>query len=552
MEGRKFSSSAAVVIYVRDFLSRYEPTRCATSSPSPARRHQDTDFTWAEFVRRNNDELVAGWGNLVNRSISMAAQELRRDPGGRRADRRRPRAAGHGRRPASTRSATCSAARGRRRPSARRCGWSARPTSTSPTRRRGSSRTTRTGMGTVLHVALQAVQDCNTLLTPFLPHSAQTVHEALGGDRACSADAARSARSTTSTAARATRSSPATTPGGAAWEHVADRRRHAAGTRRRRCSRKLDPSVVDEELARLARLIVRTAPARVDRRLDRRAAAPPAARAAAGPGARQPLPPRHRCATGRARPSARVASARRAAVGVTGMVQVGCDLPSSRWSVELAATAPGGARRRSRCTRTRRPGSRLGGRPGRGAATRSRRWPRSPGCAAIGETGLDYFRTGDDGRAAQEESLPARTSPWPSGTARRWSSTTGTPTTTCSGCWTTRARPDTVVFHCFSGDAAFAARLRPTAATCSAFAGTVTFKNAREPAGRGCASTPLDQLLVETDAPFLTPMPYRGRPNALVPDPADRPGAGRDASGATLDELCAGISATGERVFGPW
>ena len=74
MEGRQVLLVRGVVIYVRDFLARYQPTRCATSSRSPGRRRSDTDFTWAEFVRRNNDELVAGWGNLVNRIASMIAR----------------------------------------------------------------------------------------------------------------------------------------------------------------------------------------------------------------------------------------------------------------------------------------------------------------------------------------------------------------------------------------------------------------------------------------------------------------------------------------------
>src|SRR3712207_290743 len=72
MEGRKFSSSRGVVIYVNDFLSRYEadPLRYFLTAAGP--ETQDTDFTWAEFVRRTNDELVATWGNLVNRTLANA------------------------------------------------------------------------------------------------------------------------------------------------------------------------------------------------------------------------------------------------------------------------------------------------------------------------------------------------------------------------------------------------------------------------------------------------------------------------------------------------
>ena len=67
MEGRKFSSSRGVVIYVRDFLERYDADALRYFIAVAGPETKDTDFTWSEFVRRNNDELVAGWGNLVNR-----------------------------------------------------------------------------------------------------------------------------------------------------------------------------------------------------------------------------------------------------------------------------------------------------------------------------------------------------------------------------------------------------------------------------------------------------------------------------------------------------
>ena len=87
MEGRKFSSSRSVVIYVRDFLDRYDADALRYFIAVAGPEAQDTDFTWAEFVRRTNDELVAGWGNLVNRTISMAAKNIGVDPTGRRPDR---------------------------------------------------------------------------------------------------------------------------------------------------------------------------------------------------------------------------------------------------------------------------------------------------------------------------------------------------------------------------------------------------------------------------------------------------------------------------------
>jgi TatD DNase family protein len=105
------------------------------------------------------------------------------------------------------------------------------------------------------------------------------------------------------------------------------------------------------------------------------------------------------------------------------------------------------------------------------------------------------------------------------------------------------------VLHCFSGDAAFARECVDRGYILS-FAGTVTFKNAphlREAA----ALTPLSQILVETDAPYLTPMPYRGAPNAsyLIPLTVRAVAAAR---GIDVDTLCHAISGNGERIFGPW
>jgi TatD DNase family protein len=107
--------------------------------------------------------------------------------------------------------------------------------------------------------------------------------------------------------------------------------------------------------------------------------------------------------------------------------------------------------------------------------------------------------------------------------------------------------PERVVFHAFSGDADMA-RECAAAGYVLSFPGVVTFKNA--PALREAAAVaPIDQVLVETDAPFLTPHPFRGRPNApkLLPLTV-RALAG--AAGHDLDELCAAITATGERLFG--
>src|SRR6202043_705278 len=76
MEGRKFSSSRQVVIYVKDFLARYDVDALRYYVAVAGPETHDTDFTWSEFVRRNNDELVATWGNLANRSVSFQAKNI--------------------------------------------------------------------------------------------------------------------------------------------------------------------------------------------------------------------------------------------------------------------------------------------------------------------------------------------------------------------------------------------------------------------------------------------------------------------------------------------
>jgi methionyl-tRNA synthetase len=80
MEGRKFSSSRGIVIYVNEFLSRYDPDPLRYFLTIAGPENQDTDFTWAEFVRRNNDELVATWGNLVNRTLTNVYRNFQSVP----------------------------------------------------------------------------------------------------------------------------------------------------------------------------------------------------------------------------------------------------------------------------------------------------------------------------------------------------------------------------------------------------------------------------------------------------------------------------------------
>ena len=180
MEGRKFSSSRGVVIYVRDFIERYDPDALRYFIAVAGPENQDTDFTWAEFVRRNNDELVAGWGNLVNRTVAMVAKNVGSVPGRGEltdADRALLEATRQGfeavgsllgthRQKAAVQEAMRVVGEANTYLS-QQAPWKLR--TEDPDR-----------MLTVLHVALQAVDDCNTLLAPFLPHSAQRVHELVG------------------------------------------------------------------------------------------------------------------------------------------------------------------------------------------------------------------------------------------------------------------------------------------------------------------------------------------------------------------------------------
>ncbi|MGH3191191.1 MAG: methionine--tRNA ligase [Streptosporangiaceae bacterium] len=181
MEGRKFSSSRSVVIYVRDFLARYDSDALRYYVAIAGPENQDTDFTWSEFVRRNNDELVATWGNLVNRAVSFAARFAGSIPeAGALTDLdhgllERSRlafdtvgghlGASHFKFAMTEAMRTVAEAN---KYFSEQAPWKLRESD--PDR-----------MRTVLHVALQLVDDAKTMLTPFLPRSSQLVHEMLGG-----------------------------------------------------------------------------------------------------------------------------------------------------------------------------------------------------------------------------------------------------------------------------------------------------------------------------------------------------------------------------------
>jgi methionyl-tRNA synthetase len=170
-----------VVIYVKDFLDRYDVDALRYYVAIAGPENQDTDFTWSEFVRRNNDELVATWGNLVNRAVSFAAKNFGSIPApGPLADADHALLAGsrasfgtvgghlsHSRFKFAMTEAMRTVADANKYFS-EQAPWKA--VKSDPERAR-----------TILHVTLQAIDDAKTLLTPFLPRSSQSVYEMLGG-----------------------------------------------------------------------------------------------------------------------------------------------------------------------------------------------------------------------------------------------------------------------------------------------------------------------------------------------------------------------------------
>jgi methionyl-tRNA synthetase len=189
MEGKQFSSSRGVVIYVRDMLARYQADALRYFIAVAGPENQDSDFTWSEFVRRTNDELVAAWGNLVNRTANLIHKNLGVIPPAPSADALQPvdqailqaaeagfgevgDAIGHHRQKAGIGAAMKVVSQ-----------VNAYLAETAPWKLAKGDEADRQRMSDVLHVAAQAVSDCNTLLAPYLPHSARLVDAALGYQR---------------------------------------------------------------------------------------------------------------------------------------------------------------------------------------------------------------------------------------------------------------------------------------------------------------------------------------------------------------------------------
>ena len=251
-----------------------------------------------------------------------------------------------------------------------------------------------------------------------------------------------------------------------------------------------------------------------------------------------------------------------ASVNVTTLVQVGCDVRSSEWAVEQAAAFPA-----IHATVALHPneaprlvlgdmdawaGPDSDRAPG-GAAALDEAFARiealaaHPAVVGIGETGLDYFRTGPEGVAAQQDSFRRHIA-----LAKRVGKALVIHDRDAHDdvlrILAEEGAPPRVVFHCYSGDARMA-RVCAEAGYYLSFAGPVTFK-ANSELREALRATPAERVLVETDAPFLTPMPYRGRPNApyLIPHTVR---SMAQTLATDVAELCERLAANTRRVFEP-
>ncbi|MFD0775245.1 TatD family hydrolase [Streptomonospora algeriensis] len=255
------------------------------------------------------------------------------------------------------------------------------------------------------------------------------------------------------------------------------------------------------------------------------------------------------------------------AVGVTPLMQVGVDVSSSQWAAEVAAEHPavwaaaalhpneaprivhgdGAPGVEADDTDWAGKARSAGGESGlEEALAEIDRLAALPQVRAVGETGLDYYRTGAEGMAAQQESFRRHIA-----VAKRHGRALMIHDRDAHddvlAVLAEEGAPEAVIFHCFSGDAEMA-KVCAANGYFMSFAGNVTFASADQ-LREAAALAPPELLLVETDAPFLTPKPFRGRPNApyLVPYTLR---ALAEAKGMAEDELAAAVAANGRRAFG--
>lgn len=257
--------------------------------------------------------------------------------------------------------------------------------------------------------------------------------------------------------------------------------------------------------------------------------------------------------------------ARAAAAGVDRVVQVGCDLPGIDWTVDLLAAGHPGVLAAVAVHPNEavlHAGVREVGPDGlepdpapHHAVTLDDALARVADVArahdrvrAIGETGMDLFRTGPQGEAVQREAFRAHVALAKElGLALQIHDRDAH--AQVIDVLLADGAPERTVFHCYSGDEEMAA-LAAEHGWFLSFAGPVTYPKNDHLRG-ALRVVPLELVLVETDAPYLPPHPYRGQPNAPYVA-AHTVRAMADVLERPLDEVCRALSATSERVYGAW
>ncbi|MEI6361589.1 MAG: TatD family hydrolase [Actinomycetes bacterium] len=238
-----------------------------------------------------------------------------------------------------------------------------------------------------------------------------------------------------------------------------------------------------------------------------------------------------------------------ASVGVPKVVQIGCDVDYARHSVELARTRPdvvvGVSVHPNDAARIH---ERDGAQALDAAIDEIGELAREPVVRAVGETGLDYYRTGEDLHAAQQHAFRRHIA-----LAKELDKVLVIHDRDSHedvlAVLENEGAPERVIFHCFSGDAEMAAHCSERGWFMS-FAGPITYK-ANDALRAAMARVPDELLLVETDAPYLTPVPHRGKPNAsyLMPHTVRFMAEQRGADEASMCDL---LYANAQRAFGAW
>ncbi|MGV8885399.1 MAG: TatD family hydrolase [Microbacteriaceae bacterium] len=237
---------------------------------------------------------------------------------------------------------------------------------------------------------------------------------------------------------------------------------------------------------------------------------------------------------------------RASSVGIRGVVQVGGDLETSRWSAEIASHEPrvlaAVAIHPNEAPRYKAAGELDA------ALAEIDELAARPRVRAIGETGLDYFRTEEDGRAAQHESFEAHIAIAKKHNLALQIHDRDAHDDVVETLLRVGA-PERTVFHCFSGDEQLG-KICADNGWYTSFSGTVTFKNAQN-LRDALDVIPRHLLLVETDAPYLTPVPHRGRPNSPYLLPLTLRAIAAHI-GTDVSMLAAQICSTTEFVYGLW